>query len=60
MRSCGWQKENKLKKYLPDLLYFVGCACTITGVASYSVPAAWIVAGVELIIAAYLYERANS
>ena len=32
-----------------DVCLFAGCACVVIGVAQVSGPAAWIVAGVELI-----------
>ena len=49
---------DTLKKYIPDLLVFLGGACTVYGVSMLSIPAAWILAGVELIVIAYFYERA--
>lgn len=49
---------HALKKYIPDFLVFIGGACTVYGVSMLSAPAAWILAGVELVVIAYFYERA--
>ena len=46
---------------LSDLLLFLGAACIVWGVAQIYIPAAWIAAGIFMIVIAFLIlkERAN-
>lgn len=47
---------------LTDLLLFLGAACIVFGIALMFVPAAWIAAGIFMIVFAFLIakERANN
>lgn len=51
---------GEMKHLLPvldDVCLLAGCACIVIGVAMLSVPAAWIVGGVELIAFGLLIGR---
>ena len=55
-RGFCLRRSMKFLKFLDDILYFWGAALVVTGLGMFSVPAAWIVAGLFLMLAGYLYD----